>query len=428
MTASSAPRRAPRSIWGRIPRPILIGLIVIGVVVLLVAACQLRPKPPPIPYRTANVERGSITKAVSASGTLQALITVDVGSQISGQISQVKADYNDHVKRGQVMAVIDPQTFQSRVAQETADVAAAEAGARQAEAQAANAKADFARKKELVAKGVYSPSVLDLAQSTWLNADAAVAASKARVGQVKALLNSNKVDLARTTIVAPIDGVVVDRKINPGQTVAASFTAPVLFTIAQDLSKLQVKISVDEADVGLVREGQTVKFSVDAFPDDSFTGVVTQVRKQPTTEQNVVAYTVIAVADNPQMKLLPGMTANADIVIDVHPNVLKVPAAALRWKPPPPPTRPGRPGGGPAGPPGFQGPQKAPEGPTRVNGMRIGAVYVLRAGKPVKVPVRVGASDGTSTEIVGAVKAGDAVVLGGGPKGPPRGEIRIGTG
>jgi len=405
MAVSSQARRAPR-----LPRPLLIALGVVGVVVLLVFACQMRPKPPVAPYRTAAVERGPLTRTVSASGTLQALITVDVGSQISGQISDVRVDYNDPVRKGQVMAVIDPQTFQSRVAQEQADVAAAEAAERQAQAQAANAKADLARKKELVAKAVYSPSVLDLAQSTWLNADAAVAAAHARVGQVRALLNANKVDLERTQIVAPIDGVVIDRKINPGQTVAASFTAPVLFTLAQDLSKLQVKISVDEADVGQVREGQTVRFSVDAYPDESFQGVVTRVRMQPTTEQNVVAYTVIAEADNPGKKLLPGMTANADIVIDVHPNVLKVPAAALRWKPPPPPVRPG---GGPAVPPASEAPQRTPA----AHG-RMGSVYVLRAGKAVKAPVQVGASDGAFTEIAGPVRAGDQVILGGGPKNP----------
>jgi len=421
MAARTGARRLPR-----VPRPVLIGLGVVGLLVALVYGCSLmKPKGPLVPYRTVAVERGAITKAVSASGALQALITVDVGSQISGQISDVRVDYNDQVRKGQVMAVIDPQTFQSRVAQEQADVNAAEAGQHQAEAQAANAKADYARKQELVAKGVYSPSVLDLAKATWLNADAAVAAARARVGQTHALLDANRVDLKRTTIVAPIDGVVVDRKINPGQTVAASFTAPVLFTLAQDLSKLQVKISVDEADVGQVKEGQAVKFSVDAFPDDSFAGVVTQVRKQPTTEQNVVAYTVIAVADNPQMKLLPGMTANADIIIDVHPNVLKVPAAALRWKPPPPPSRPGAPGGGPPGPPGFQGPQRS--APISAHG-RQGSVYVLRAGKPVKVPVQVGASDGTSTEVSGALKAGDPVILGGGPKNPfgSGAQIRIG--
>lgn len=420
MAARSATGRALR-----VPRPVLIGLGVVGLIVALAYGCQmLKPKGPLVPYRTATVERGAITKTVSASGTLQALITVDVGSQISGQISDVKVDYNDQVRKGQVMAIIDPQTFQSRVAQEQADVNAAEAGLRQAEAQAANAKADLARKKELVSKGVYSPSVLDLAQATWLNADAAVAAAHARVGQVRALLDANQVDLKRTVIVAPIDGVVVDRKINPGQTVAASFTAPVLFTLAQDLSKLQVKISVDEADVGLVREGQAVRFSVDAFPDEQFAGVVKQVRKQPTTEQNVVAYTVMAVADNPQMKLLPGMTANADIVIEVHPDVLKVPAAALRWRPPPPPSRTG---GLPAGPPGFQGPQRAPPAPAHG---RQGSVYVLRAGKPEKVAVQVGASDGVSSEVAGALKAGDQVIIGGGPKTPfgTGARIAIGTG
>ena len=411
------------------PGPVIIGLVAVGLLIALVVSCQMRPKPVVDPYRTAAVERGAIVKSVAASGSLQALITVDVGSQISGQITDVKADYNDQVRKGQVMAIIDPQTYQSRVAQEMADVAAAEAGARQAEAQAANAKADYQRKTALVAKGFQSASVLDQAKATTLNADAAVVSARARLSQsLAALLNSNRVDLERTTIVAPIDGVVVDRKINPGQTVAASFTAPVLFTIAQDLSKLQVKISVDEADVGLVREGQAVKFSVDAFPDDSFAGTVTQVRKQPTTEQNVVAYTVIAVADNPGKKLLPGMTANADIVIDTRPNVLKVPAAALRWKPPAPPARPGG-GGGPPGP-GFRPAEGRAEGPSRVNGKRPpGTIYVLRAGKPVKTPVRVGASDGTSTEIVGAIKAGDPVILGGGPKNPfgSGAQIRIGA-
>jgi HlyD family secretion protein len=429
LTAELATKPAPPATRRRfrLPRAVSIALAIVALLVLAIGGWQLRPKPTAPAYRMGSVERGSITKAVSASGTLQALITVDVGSQISGQISDVKVDFNDKVRKGQVMAIIDPQTFQSRVAQEEADVNAAEAATRQAEAQAANAKADYGRKSELVAKGVYSPSVLDLAKATWLNADAAVAAAKARVGQTHALLNANRVDLRRTVIVAPIDGVVVDRKINPGQTVAASFQAPVLFTLAQDLSKLQVKISVDEADVGQVREGQKVRFSVDAFPDESFQGVVTQVRKQPTTEQNVVAYTVIAVADNPDLKLLPGMTANADIVIDVHPNVLKVPAAALRWKPPVQAPRPGR--NGPmlgAPPPGMGGRQIAQSQPK--GSRRTGAVYVLRDGKPVAVPVGVGASDGTNTEVSGPLNVGDKVIIGGGPKGPGASgaQIRIG--
>jgi HlyD family secretion protein len=209
---------------------------------------------------------------------------------------------------------------------------------------------------------------------------------------------------------------VVDRKVEPGQTVAASFQAPVLFTIAQDLSKVEVRISVDEADVGQVREGQAVRFTVDAFPDDAFTGVVTQVRKQPTTTQNVVAYTVIAEADNPARMLLPGMTANADIIIDVRRNVLKIPATALRWTPPAPPRRgPDNADAKPAAPPPTRAPPSA-------DGMRPGTVYVVRDDAPKAIAVRVGATDGTVVEVVSAeLKAGDQVILGGGPKAGPRG-------
>jgi len=274
----------------------MIGLGVVAMMIVAVVACQMRPKPQKDPYRTVAVEQGTITRSVSASGTLQALVTVDVGSQISGQITKILVDFNDHVKEGQVMAVLDPQTYQTRVAQGQADVQAGVAGVAQAEAQAANAKADYDRKKVLVGQGIYSPSVLDLATAAWKNAEATVVSARAKVAQSRAALNSQKVDLGRTTIVAPIDGVVVDRKVEPGNTVAASLQAPVLFTIAQDLSKVEVKISVDEADVGQVQEGQKVRFTVDAYPEDTFEGVVTQVRKQPTTEQNVVAYTVIAQA------------------------------------------------------------------------------------------------------------------------------------
>lgn len=356
MTASPPSRRRTR-----LSRPVIIALGVVALVIAGLVAWQMRPKAPKEPYRLAAVERGDITKSVSASGSLQALITVDVGSQISGQISKVLVDFNDQVHKGEVMATIDPQTYESRVAQGQADIQAGIAAVAQAQATLINAKADFERKKSLVDKGWYSPSVLDQATATWRNAEAAVAAARARVVQSRATLRSSQVDLARTTIVAPIDGVIVDRKIQPGNTVAASLQAPVLFTIAEDLSKLQVKISVDEADVGQVREGQMVRFTVDAFPEETFEGVVTQVRKQPTTDQNVVAYTVIAEADNPQGKLMPGMTANADIIIETHRGVLKVPVAALRWTPngTSTQTRPmGMVGGGGfgGGPGGFGGP------------------------------------------------------------------------
>lgn len=417
----------------RLPRPLILAGGAIALLAVILIGWQMRPKAAKEPYRTAAVERGDLTRAVSASGSLQALITVDVGSQISGQISKVMVDFNDQVHRGEVMATIDPQTFESRVAQGQADIAAGEAAVRQAEASLANAKADYDRKKTLVDKGWYSPSTLDAATATWRNAEAALAAARARVVQSRATLRSSQVDLQRTTIVAPIDGVVVDRKIQPGQTVAASLQAPVLFTLAEDLSKLQVKISVDEADVGQVKEGQTVRFTVDAFPDDSFQGVVTQVRKQPTTDQNVVAYTVIAEAANPNGKLLPGMTANADIVIATKRNVLKVPVAALRWTPNGASQAraatmgfgaPGM-GGGPRGggfgsPPG--GPSTGQRASARAGGGRGGSVYVLRDEKPVAVAVKVGASDGTSTEVSGALQAGDPVIVGGGPK--PKAQVR----
>lgn len=365
MSLNTSPRRRafriPRAAW-----------ITFGVVMLIVAAIvgwQMRPKPEKDPYRLAAVEQGDITRSVSASGSLQALNTVDVGSQISGQVTKVLVDFNDEVKAGQVMAVLDPQTYQSRVAQGQADILAGQAAVRQAQATLDNAQADYDRKKTLVDQGWYSASTLDQATAALKTARANVAAAAARVTQSRAALRSQQVDLGRTTIVAPIDGVVVDRKVEPGNTVAASLQAPVLFTIAQDLSKVEVKISVDEADVGQLREGQTVRFTVDAFPDDTYEGILTQVRMQPTTDQNVVSYTVIAEADNPQRKLLPGMTANADIVIDTRRNVMKAPAQALRWSPPTENKAAGNRSGGVGGAPGFGGAGGNRQGGPRQGGM-----------------------------------------------------------
>ncbi|NBB15350.1 efflux RND transporter periplasmic adaptor subunit [Caulobacter sp. SLTY] len=293
----------------------------------------LKPKEAKDPYRTEAVQRGDITRSVSASGSLQALVTVQVGSQISGQITKVLVDFNDEVKAGQVMAILDPQTYVSRAEQGRAQVAASQASVDQLQAQAEVARANYNRTKTLYDKGIAAKAALDNDLAVWKAAQANVTAGRANVTSAQASLNATNVELGRTTIVAPINGVVVDRQIEPGQTVAASLSAPVLFQIAQDLNRLEVKISVDEADIGNVREGQRVKFTVDAFPDDNFTGVVTQVRKQPETSNNVVAYTVIAEADNPGGKLLPGMTANADIVLEERRDVLRVPAAALRWTP-----------------------------------------------------------------------------------------------
>ena len=329
-------------------RPTLAGFVIIALLISALVGWQLiKPKSKTDPYRLAVVERGDLTKTVSASGTVQALVTVQVGSQLSGLVSQVLVDFNSKVTRGQILAVIDSKTYASRVAQGQADLAAAasaldqqKAGLAQAQAQYVVDKANYQRTQSLAHQGFAARQALEQARATLARADAGLALAKAqiaaqqgRVAQSRAALEASRLDLDRTQIISPIDGVVVDRQIDPGQTVAASFQAPVLFRIAQDLSKLQVKIMVDEADIGEVREGQLVRFVVDSYPDETFTGQVTQIRKQPETQQNVVAYAVMAQAANVQGKLLPGMTANADIIIEQHHNVLKVPAAALRYRP-----------------------------------------------------------------------------------------------
>lgn len=352
-TTTSILRRRPK-----LPRPVAIALAALGVAVIAFAGWQVfKPKGPKEPFRTEQVSRGSLTRSVSASGTLQALVTVEVGSQLSGQVRRVLVDFNDRVKRGQLMAELDPQTYVSRAQQGQAEVSSAVAGRNEAQARAEVARATYERTRILHEKGIMAKAALDTAEAEWKSAQASVASASARIAQSRAALGSTQVDLGRTSIIAPIDGVVVDRQIEPGQTVAASLSAPILFKIAQDLSRMEVSITVDEADIGQVREGQRVRFTVDAFPDDNFTGVVTQVRIQPQAEQNVVAYTVIAEAENPGQKLLPGMTANADVVIEEKRGVLKVPAAALRWKPADQQQAPQARGGGGfgGGPPGMGG-------------------------------------------------------------------------
>ena len=308
---------------------------------------MMKPKDDADPYRFAAVERGDVVKTVSASGTLEARETVNVGSQLSGLVSGVFADFNDHVKKGQLLARIDPSTFQSSVNQATAglNVSKANLGQQQAnlssaQAKAAQAQLTYDRDHKLYVQGYLSQSAMDADDAALKSANAAVAqaqaainSSSANIEQSEASLHSSQYNLARTDVVAPIDGVIIDRQIEPGQTVAASFSAPTLFIIAGNLDQLQAEILVDEADIGQVQPGMDVKFTVDAFPDQTFVGTVHQIRLQPQTQNGVVAYDVVVYADNPGEKLLPGMTANADIVINSFSQVLKVPSAALRFQP-----------------------------------------------------------------------------------------------
>lgn len=298
-------------------------------------------------FKLAKVESGPLTAAVSATGTLNPVVSVQVGSQVSGQIKEILVDFNSPVKSGQLIARLDPETYEHRVRQAQADVDAARAGqgVQQAEvararANLSNAQRDYERKKTLVEKNFISPAERDTAQNTLDAARAALASAEAQVKngeavvrQREAQLAAARVDLERTSIKAPVDGIVVKRSIEPGQTVAASLQAPELFVIAKNLTDMQVETSIDEADVGRVRLGQKASFTVDAFAGRHFEGEVRQVRKAATVVSNVVTYTVVISAANPDLTLLPGMTANVRIVTAQMDKVLKVPNAALRFRP-----------------------------------------------------------------------------------------------
>jgi HlyD family secretion protein len=339
------------------------------ILVLLVAAAagggwywyQSRADGGEVRYRVAKVERGPMAAVVVASGTLNAVTTVQVGSQISGQVKDIYADFNTPVKKGQVIARIDPATFELRVNQTRADLDAAESAVAVARSglaaqhaefgrvkiALADAERDLARKKMLVEKKFLSPAELDKAnvvldttrqqlkavQAQIDVSEAQVQSAIAAVKQRDSLLRQAQVDLERTIIRAPVDGTVILRNVDAGQTVAASLQAPVLFTIAQDLRDMQVEAAIDEADVGRLRMGLGATFAVDAFPRRTFNGEIRQIRKSPQNVQNVVSYTVVISAQNPDLALLPGMTANVRIVVENRTSALKVPNAALRWRP-----------------------------------------------------------------------------------------------
>ena len=312
-------------------------------------------------FRLVKIERGGITAAVSATGTVNPVTAVQVGSQVSGQVLEIYVDFNSEVKKNQVIARIDPQSFALRVSQAMADleaaratvltqqanVAALQAEVSRAKVGLAESEREFQRNKMLQEKNFVSAAVLDKAEFAWRTAQeqvntaqAQLAVGESQVRNVEALvkqrdsqLSQAKVDLDRTTIRAPVDGIVIKKTVEPGQTVAASLQAPELFVIAQDLRRMQVDTSIDEAEVGRVREGQSATYTVDSFPGRTFQGAVGQVRKAALVVQNVVTYTAVISTSNPNLELFPGMTANVRIVVDTRENVLKVPNAALRYRP-----------------------------------------------------------------------------------------------
>lgn len=346
----------------------------------------LRDKESTQDYRTETLTRGSIIASVASTGTVNAVTTVLVGTQVSGTIKSIYVDFNSPVRKGQLIAQIDPATFEAQAQQARANLLLAQANLEKANAAHVDTKRTLDRNKELFAKDLVARSDLDSAETNYETAKAQVGAARAQVEQAKAATEFAETNLRYTRIISPVAGIVVSRNVDVGQTVAASFQTPTLFTIAEDLTKMQIDTNVGEADIGRVKVGQEVEFTVDAFPDATFKGTVGQVRIAPIIVQNVVTYDVVVRVNNRDLLLKPGMTANVSIISDIREDVLRIPNAALRFRPSEKGTAP----------PERKGP----------------AVWILENGKPKRVTVAVGISDGNYTELVsGGLKEGQALIV-----------------
>ena len=365
-----------------------IALTVVALLVLLFLVRQCR-RGGATNFQTTAVTRGPITQAVTATGTLNPVVNVQVGSQVSGNISKLFVDFNSQVKAGQVVAQIDPSLFQAAVTQAEGDLASGQAALDLARVNAT-------RTQELFAKKNSSQQDVDQAMATLHQAEANVKIKQGALAKAKA-------DLDHCTITSPIDGVVISRSVDVGQTVAASLQAPVIFQIANDLAKMQIDSNVAEADVGVVEVGQTVDFTVDAFPMRTFHGKVVQVRNAPITVQNVVTYDTVIGVENKDLKLKPGMTANVSIIIAHKDNVLQIKNAALRFRPP-------------EAAAAAPVPKKSPSSsrgqrPTAARERKVErTVYVLSFDRPTAVQIKTGISDGIVTEVTEGLKEGDHVI------------------
>lgn len=342
-------------------------------------------------YSTARVQRGDIVQTVSATGTLQAVNTVEVGTQVSGTIEEIFVDYNSPVEKGQVIARIDPTLFSTEVSRAKADLASARASVSESRAQLNEARKNAERQKKLFASDFIAESEVDSVLTALSTAEARLASSRASVLQAEAAFLKAQTNLGYTTIVSPVDGVVIGKDISAGQTVAASLQTPTLFSIAEDLTLMQVEADIDEADIGFVAEGAKASFYVDTYPEKSFQGKVRQVRLQPVKTENVVTYTVVVDVANPDLLLKPGMTANISVEVAFAEKVLKVPSMALRFVPP-----------------GYAA------GDSRQHPGTGAAVWIIEekdAKDLRRVPVATGITDGSHTEVAGDLDEGMEVVL-----------------
>jgi len=364
-------------------------LISLAVLIALGAAAYFifRTDQNDLKYRTEKVSRGDIISSITATGTVNAVTTVLVGTQVSGTIKNIYVDFNSPVKQGQLIAQIDPAIFEAQVAQAQANLLSAKANVEKAVVALADAKRSMNRQKELFAKNLVARSDLDAAETAYDTANTQVSAAKAQVSQTEAALRIAETNLRYTKIISPVNGIVVSRNVDIGQTVAASFQTPTLFNIAQDLTKMQVDSSAAEADIGKIQVGQPVEFTVDAYPDSPFKGRVSEIRNAPITVQNVVTYDVVVKVDNPELKLKPGMTANVSVTVSGKKDVLRLPNAALRFRP-----------------------SEKRELPEKKDKGR--AVWVLDNKKPKRIAITTGISDGIYTELLsGEIREGQELIV-----------------
>jgi len=362
------------------------------------------------PVTTAEVTRGDIVSTVDASGTLEAVTTVQVGTQVSGTIKKLNADFNTRVHKGEVIAELDPSLFETQVAQEQATVQRLKSEAERARVQADDAQTKLRRARDLSDKQLIARSDLDAAESTANAAGAAVKAAAAQITQAQASLNQAQVNASHTIIRAPIDGIVIARNVDVGQTVAASMQAPTLFVIAQDLTEMHVNASVDESDIGKVQSGQPVRLHVDAYPNETFTGAISQVRLQPVVDQNVVTYVTVIDVPNTDLKLKPGMTAAVTIETGRAIDVLRVPTSALRFQP-------NSDVFAKLGQATKNTKDTSATKDTKSQGRSADrsdrrSVWVFADDRLTRVPVQVGLSDGTQTAITGDLNPGVRVATG----------------
>ena len=360
------------------------GLILIGAIFFTLGCKKFSNKSI---YKTEPVKSRTIIQSVEASGTVNPVKSVNIGSQISGIIKEIYVDYNSEVKEGQLLAEIDPALLQAQVDKAQGDLWAAQANYQKIKSTLDFDRKNYERYKKLYTKNYVSKSDYDLAESTYHADLAQLNAMSAQIAQAQATLKNNMTNLGYTKIISPVDGVVVSRAVDVGQTVAASFQTPELFIVAQDLTKMQIEVSVSEADIGKIKTGQEVKYTLDGYPDETFKGTVTQVRISPTTVSNVVTYIVIVTVDNEDGKLIPGMTANVEIITSKRENVLSVPIKALKF---------------------------SPTEITKGQKFKDQGLWIINSNHyPARISIKTGASDNEYTEVISdELKEGTEVITG----------------